>query len=292
MGSSRSIHSQPRRDDRRATNPVAARRSWAGGLSRPRVETQAITCRLVRDGFPTPLKDVNRFSTHSLTKLPNVSAMPAQSCSPALPPQDIDSFKNSDHWNFKMKNLPTLLAASIICAVLSIVFVIRRGDGTSTGHVSASGIVFIDNEAVPQADIFLLPVSVTKTVKSYHGHSDSNGQYEVDGGLPPGEYRVVVRTSPVPQSPPGGGVVYQPGEIDDGQLQAMQSATEMRDRRQKQRNRRTASIAQPPPSYSSAQSTTLRVEIPERGTNDTNLYLQTSGESRVAAGSSPGNSRQ
>lgn len=191
-----------------------------------------------------------------------------------------------------MKNLPALLTTSIVCAVLSIVFVIVRVGATSTGHVSASGIVFIDNEVVPQADIFLLPVSVAKTVKSYHGHSDSNGQYEVAGGLPPGEYRVVVRTSPVPQSPPGGGDVYQPGEIDDGQLQAMQSAAEMRDRKQNQRNRRTASITQLPPSYSSAQNTTLRVQIPEQGTNDTNLYLQTSGDSRVATGSNPGNSRQ
>lgn len=184
------------------------------------------------------------------------------------------------------------MAVSIGCAVLSMGFVLVQNTHKTAQHVPAGGTIFIDNQPVAQADVILLPTAVSEKVKSYHGHSDAQGQYEIFGGLPAGEYRVVVRTNEVLQLPSAGGVTYQPGEIDAGQMQAMQSAAEVRNSASRQSRRTTVSKKRTPPSYSSAATTTLRVVIPKWGIANSDLHLQTSEDSRIAAKTQATSNRQ
>ena len=183
-----------------------------------------------------------------------------------------------------MKSSSPLLTLSVIGTVLSIVFVLTSQNRTTAGCVYVSGTVFIDESPLSDADVFLVPVSPTAKTKSYRGHSNTSGEYEVVGGLPPGEYRVVVRRLAVTPAAHGG-VTYQPGEIDEGQMAAMMSAAETRNQQQQQTRAKTASVnSEVPASYGSAQLTNLRVKIPDSGCSDADLHLASSGESRLASG--------
>lgn len=191
-----------------------------------------------------------------------------------------------------MKSSQSFLTLSVIGTVLSIVFVLTSQTGNLEGCVNASGTVYIDQTPLSDADIFLVPVAVSAKTKSYRGHSNSSGEYEVSGGLPPGEYRVVVRCLVVAPSA-SGGVTYQPGEIDEGQMAAMMSAAEMRSQKQQQQTSRTQTASVNsivPESYGSAQLTSLRVTIPESGSSNADLHLIGASSSRLASGDSNGGS--
>lgn len=180
-----------------------------------------------------------------------------------------------------MKPIQSVLVISVVSTVLSIVFVAADSGGLSDGRVAASGAVYLDDHPVAEADIFLTPAIPTAETRSYHGRTDSTGQYEVAGGVVPGEYRVVIRRA-MAAVPSQVGVIYQPGEIDDGQMAAMRSAAESRAPQRSSGRNQMASLTQPPATYESAQHTTLRVMISDSGSHHADVHLTKSTHSRVA----------
>lgn len=168
-----------------------------------------------------------------------------------------------------------ITVASISLLVCSFVLL----SGNKPDHPVVDGFVFFDNEPLPNAEVFFVPNEPGTTAKSFIGRANGCGFYTMPDGVPPGDYRVVVR-----------GVIERPGdtapaveqmaEVDDMQHLMMTQARSNRDARPARRHgRQNASkgtkrrIETLPEVYSSAAYTILRVRISNQDSEPADLYL-------------------
>lgn len=145
--------------------------------------------------------------------------------------------------------------------------------GQSGSDPVVGGFVFFDDLPLSNADVFFIPEESSGQSTSYIGTANGGGYYEVAGGVPAGDYRVLVRaaignTDDATPTPEGF------SEIDGMQQLMMSEAKSQRDARPGRRRRRASqAMVSLPEIYSSAAYTILRVRVPEEGTETADMYL-------------------
>lgn len=159
--------------------------------------------------------------------------------------------------------------------VLLVSLAIRLSGHAETARSEVSGFVFLDNAPLTNAEIFLVCENSSGSNSSYFGHSNDGGHYEIVNGVPPGNYRVIVKrlmSNVQDASEPHHAV----DDIDPGQMQAMLAARHDREQRsgsRSHRSTRTESTQQLPDEYSRVEQTVLRLSVPEGGLQTADLYL-------------------
>ena len=177
------------------------------------------------------------------------------------------------------RNRLTLIAAATFALLIVVGFLIRGGR-YADGFVPTSGVILLNGEPLSEADVFLVPAELRSETHSYHGASNAEGVYELTGGLPPGEYRVVVRQNmPVDSG-------SRADEIDQGQVQAMMTSKARRDHRSSANAGKDSRMEQRhsrlPEIYRSAEHTTLRIHVDANGSSSTHLLLTSDAGSQIA----------
>lgn len=180
--------------------------------------------------------------------------------------------------NSKMNNnrkLQWITVASI--SVLACSFVVLAGNKPE--YPVVDGFVFFDNEPLSNADVFFVPNEPGATAKSFIGRANECGFYTMPDGVPPGDYRVVVRGM-IEHSNDTTTATEEAAEVDDMQHLMMTEARSSRDARPaRRRGHRNVSektkrgIETLPEVYSSAAYTILRVRISDQDVEPTDLYL-------------------
>jgi len=170
-----------------------------------------------------------------------------------------------------------LIAAPIIL-LLSLLIRNSLHDDSATAQVS--GFIFLDDGPLTNADIFL--VSDDDLVpRSYSGHSNDGGYYEIVDGVPPGNYRVVVKrlfADAHEASEPHQAI----DDIDATQMQIMLAAKAEREPRGSRRTVVKNAVQQLPDVYSKADQTVLRMTVTKDGNDAADLYLSLQGSEKLA----------
>jgi len=176
--------------------------------------------------------------------------------------------------------MKTIAISALSVFVLSSLAILFRWGDTSERTV-VEGFLFLDEQPLANADLFFVADSddSAAALPSYISKANAGGYYEVPGGLPPGDYRVVVRAC-MPADGELTDDMTRLEELDSAQQMIMAEAraasSQKNSRRRTHRCPVSTQSSTPrslPDLYSSAARTLLRVRVPDEGLVAADLYL-------------------
>lgn len=165
----------------------------------------------------------------------------------------------------KISNFVTNCAITftVVTTVFCVVWAISGSHSTTI-----QGVVQLDGQAVPWADVVFIPEDPTKD--SIAVKADRDGQYQLNDTVPSGAYRVVAR-----------------GTASDGFHKNMSRMDELDEYQQQMvmelKLQQMNSAKRIPKSYGTAATSPLRTNVVEGEVTDFHLKLTTSGK-QVATG--------
>ena len=165
----------------------------------------------------------------------------------------------------KISNFVTNCAITftVVTTVFCVVWAISGSHSTTI-----QGVVQLDGQAVPWADVVFIPEDPTKD--SIAVKADRDGQYQLNDTVPSGAYRVVAR-----------------GTASDGLHKDMSRMDELDEYQQQMvmelKLQQMNSAKRIPKSYGTAATSPLRTNVVEGEVTDFHLKLTTSGK-QVATG--------
>ncbi|MEZ6124544.1 MAG: carboxypeptidase-like regulatory domain-containing protein [Planctomycetaceae bacterium] len=160
-----------------------------------------------------------------------------------------------------------IIAFSLAATAVLVLCVQFRKD--SSARVEVSGLLFFENQPVPQATLFFLPDNPAAG-RMLPAVTNDAGWYQVPEGLPPGTYRVAVK-----------GFSERPADVsglDAGQQTARFDATQQFGTRPDERRQGFRML---PEEFSSTTATQLHLTVPPEGSDSADLFLTSTGDSKT-----------
>jgi hypothetical protein len=169
-----------------------------------------------------------------------------------------------------------LLATACVVFVMAIGIQIRQS-------ASVSGFVFLDGEPLTEADVFLVGNETSNSVVRSFTRTDTSGRFEVTKGLPPGEYKVIVRRLIGDSVESLLLLTADEFVIDPTQEEARTNALSDKHRSVQQEASILTPLQQLPEIYSSPEHTIIRMHLPRTDANAANIHLSLTDSNHIAS---------